>query len=131
MKTLKLEIAGRALHLCLNGAALFDIYDKYGTTGFLTDPIRGETREAFEATCWFLAKLAEQGELVRRQQGHDKAPIATADWFRTALRPADVLVARQAIETAVRLGFAREVDDDEEIDLGLAELDAQKKTAAG
>lgn len=127
MKTVKTELCGRTQHLCLNGAALFDIYDKFGTAGFLTEPIRGETREAFHATCWVFAKLAEQGELVRRHMGHDKSPILPPEHYMTAFRPADVLVARQAIEAAVRLGFAREEDGEDEVDLGLMELEAQKK----
>lgn len=133
MKTLKIEIAGRTYHLCLNGAALFDIYDKFGTDHFLLDPIRGETREAFNATCWLFAKLAEQGELVRRRMGHDKERIDLPEHFCAVFRPADVLRARRAIEEAVRLGFAREAEDEggDEVDLGLLELDAQKKTAGG
>lgn len=128
MKLCKITIAGQPYRLCLNGAALFDCYDKFGTDGFLTDHIKGNSRKAFNATCWMFAKLAEQGELVRRYQGYDRQPIRTVEQFQAMFRPVDVLTARQAIEAAVQLGFAREEPDEEdaEIDLGLQEL--EKKT---
>lgn len=131
MRLCKIEINGQTYRLCLNGAALFDIYDKFGTNGFLTDHIKGNSRKAFNATCWMFAKLAEQGELVRRHQGYDKQEIKPPEHFQTFFRPVDVLTARQAIETAVQMGFAREEAEDEsqEIDLGLQEL--EKKTGAG
>ena len=60
MKTFPYTLNGNTWHLCLNGAALFDIYEKYGDKGFVTDHIAGNDKNAFQATCWMLAKLAEQ-----------------------------------------------------------------------
>ena len=129
MKTFPFEHNGQTWHLCLNGAALFDIYEKFGDKGFVTDPIKGTGKESFEATCWMLSKLAEQGEMVRRYQGCDHGKFPTAQMFRATLSPLDVMEARKAICEAVALGFRREVrDEDEEVDVGLLEL--QKKTAA-
>lgn len=129
MKTLKYEVGGRTFHLCMNGTAVFDFYEHYGTESQLLDPIEGNDKEAFENLCWMLSKLSEQGELVRRYQGHDRAPMAGTDWFRTMLKPMEVPVAKLAVQQAVRLGFSREVDsgEEEEVDLGLMEL--EKKTA--
>lgn len=131
MKLCKIDINGQTFRLCLNGAALFDIYDKFGTKGFVTDPIEGHTRKAFNATCWMFAKLAEQGELVRRHQGYDRQEIKMPEYFQTFFRPADVLTAREAIKTAVQVGFAREIPDEEdgEIDLGLQELKKKRNRA--
>lgn len=127
MKTFPYEHNGQTFHLCLNGAALFDIYDKFGTKGFVTDHIKGTSRKSFENTCWMLAKLAEQGELVRRYQGHEHGKFPTEQMFRATLSPLHVADARKAIGAAVALGFTREVEDEEEeVDLGLVEL--QKKT---
>lgn len=130
MKTFPFEHNGQTWHLCLNGAALFDIYEKYGDKGFVTDPIKGTGKESFEATCWMLAKLAEQGEMVRRYQGCDHGKFPTAQMFRATLSPLDVMEARKAICEAVAQGFRREVrDEDEEVDVGLLEL--QKKNGSG
>ncbi len=129
MKTVEFTVEGRSFHLCMNSAALFDCYEKFGSDGFVTDPIEGNNKKAFENLCWMLAKFAEQGELVRRYLKHDRGFMGSADWFRTMLKPLDVPPAKAAIQQAVRLGFSREHDEDEEIDLGLAEL--EKKTANG
>ena len=118
---------GRTFHLCMNGAALFDCYEKFGAEGFVTDPIKGNDKAAFENTCWMLAKFSEQGELCRRYLQHDRGFMGSEDWFRKMLKPLDVVAAKRAIEEAVRLGFSREHDEEDEIDLGLVEL--QKKTA--
>lgn len=129
MKTYEFKFNGQIYHLCMNGAALFDIYEKFGTKGFVTDHIKGGGKKSFGATCWMLAKLAEQGELVRRYQGFDKGPFITEQQLRVLLSPLDVPEAKRAIEAAVRLGFRREEDAaKKETDLGLIEL--QKKTEA-
>ena len=97
MKTLEYQFNGQTYHLCLNGAALFDIYEKYGNKGFVTDPIRGTGKKSFSATCWMLSKLAEQGELVRRYQGYPHGKFPTEQMFAAMLRPADVPAAKLAI----------------------------------
>ena len=129
MKTVEFTVGGRTFHLCMNSAALFDCYEKFGSEGFVTDPIQGNDKQAFESTCWMLAKFAEQGELVRRYLKHDRGYMGSVEWFRTMLKPLDLIAAKAAIENAVRLGFAREHDEDEEIDTGLMEL--EKKTVNG
>lgn len=126
MKTVEYKLNGQTYHLCLNGSALFDIYEKYGSKGFVTDHIKGGDKKSFSATCWILAKLAEQGELVRRHQGFDHGKFPTELMFRAMLGPLDVLDANHAIGLAVALGFRRETGEDEEVDLGLVEI--QKKT---
>lgn len=128
MKTFPYELDGHKFYLCLNGQALFDAYDKFGYEGFLTKHIEGQSKASFENTCWLLAKLAEQGELVRRWQGLDRGPIAPEQYFRANLKPLDVAGAKDAIREAISLGFSREEEHERRVrDLGLEEL--QKKTA--
>ena len=128
MKTHEVDLCGQHLYLLLNGQALFDLYDKFGTKGFLTDPLKDKGKPGFEATCYFLSKLAEQGELLRRWQGQTRGPILPEQFFRVNLAPRDVYLARDAIVETVRLGFAREEAEEHDVDLGLVEL--QKKTAS-
>lgn len=127
MKTVEFDLGDMRLHLCMNGAALFDIYDKFGRKGQLLDHIQGNSKEAFENTCWFLWKLAEQGELVRRWMGHRPRPIIQERQMRALLGPMDVPRAKEAIGEAARLGFAMEtpVERPERIDLGLQKLKEQ------
>lgn len=130
MKTTEYRFHGRSYHLCLNGAALFDIYDRYGTKGFVTDVLKGNGKKSFQATCWMLAKLAEQGELVRRYEGFDHGKFPTPEYFSAMLRPLDVPAAKQAIADTVRQGFAQDCPAEAgAVDEGLAEL--EKKTEAG
>ena len=128
MKTVDFAWRGQTLHLLLNGAALFDAYDKYGTDVELLDLVTGSSRKSFQATSWLLAKLAEQGELARRLEGYSAEKQPTAFQLTVLMSPLDVTRARRAICKAVSLGFAMEHrDEDEVVDLGLQEL--EKKTA--
>ena len=127
MKTTPFELHGREYHLCMNGAALFDIYDKFGTAGSVTDPIDGSDRKSFDATCWMLYKLSEQGAMVRRYQGHERAPYLREGELRATLTPAETIRAKEAIKYAVKNGFALEVprEEPESEDVWLHELEAK------
>lgn len=127
MKTAEFTLNGQTYFLCLNGAALFDIYEKYGSKGFVTDHIKGNGKKSFEATCWILAKLAEQGELVRRYLGFDRGPVPSETMLRALLSPRDVPEAKAAITEAVRLGFEREEQQGGAVDLGLLEIEKKAK----
>ena len=121
MKTTHIEIYGQELHLRLTAAALYDIYEEFGS-GSVFEHISGSDRAAFEAVCWYLAKLAEQGELTRRWQGFEAGPIPTAEQFRIQLTPADMPLAKLALMRAINRGFGREIEDEEPVDVGLAEF---------
>ena len=127
MKTVDFELAGRTYHLLLNGAALFDAYDRFGDKGDLLDHIAGTARDSFDNTVWLLVKLCQQGEAWRRHNGEDPQPMLSTDAALLLLGPMDVIRARAAIRAAYAMGFEREdPSEEEEIDLGLLEL--QKKT---
>ena len=55
MKLTAFPFNGTTYYLLLNGAALFNIYDQYGSEGSVFDPIRGGGSEGFAAVCWYLA----------------------------------------------------------------------------
>lgn len=130
MRTIPFSLRGVTYHLLLNGAALFDLYDKFGDKGSISDHLQGNGREAFDNTCFFLEKLAEQGELWRRYMGLDHGPLPTAELFQIALSPLEATAAKGAVMEAILSGFAREeAESGKAVDKGLLEL--QKKTAAG
>lgn len=127
MKTVKVTIYGRTCHLRLTSAALYDIYERYGKEKSAFEHIEGAGKDAFDAICWYFAKLAEQGELTRRYQGHEPRDIITEAEVKLLLTPNDFPAAKMAVLRAMQEGFGREVEDDEPVDIGLLEL--QKKTA--
>lgn len=130
MKTVPFTMGGQTYHLLLNGAALFDLYEQFGDQDSLLNHLDGRGRQSFENTCVFLAKLGEQGELLRRYLGHDPGPVPTEELFRVGLSPRDAARAKSAVIEAVCAGFEREEGGKQkQVDKGLLEL--QKKTAAG
>ncbi len=130
MRTVPFRLGNETFYLLLNGAALFELYEKFGDEGSLMDHLNGRGRESFENTCFFLAKLGEQGELLRRYLGHDPGTVPTEELFRVGLSPRDVLRAKAAVKEAICAGFSREeAPKHERVDLGLLTL--QKKTEAG
>ena len=87
------------------------------------------SREGLSALCAAAAILAEQGELARRQMGYTPQPILEEDGVSASLAPADLARLKLAVTSAITLGYGREVEPEgNEVDLGLAELNAQKKT---
>ena len=127
MKTVEFELAGRTYHLMLNGAALFDAYDRFGDKGDLLDRIVGADRASFDNTVWLLVKLCQQGEVWNRHNGADPQPMLSAEAAAVLMGPMDVIRARAAIRAAYAAGFERDnPSEEEEIDVGLLEL--QKKT---
>lgn len=129
MKAVRLALAGRERHLCFTVEAMFQLQDLYGGTGELLDLIQENSREGFAAACGAAAILAEQGELVRRSMGYDPTPMAGAEDIAATTAPSDLAALKLAIPAAVSLGYGREVEpESDEVDLGLAELNEQKKT---
>lgn len=131
MKTHEVELCGQRVALLLNGQALFDIYEKFGTDEFITEHIKGQSKASFENACWMLAKLAEQGELWRRWQGMDKRAFVSEHFFRVNLSPRETIAAKDAIRTAIYLGFAREETEGEgDVDIYAEELKKKQETKA-
>ena len=91
--------------------------------------VKMQARDGFAAACKAAAILAEQGELARRQTGYTPQPILEEDGVSASLAPADLARLKLAVTSAITLGYGREVEpENDEVDLGLAELNEQKKT---
>lgn len=128
MRTVPVSLGGVTYHLLLNGAALFDLYDRFGDRGSLADHLQGSGRDAFENTCFFLEKLAEQGELWRRYQGYDHGPLPEAEAFRVGLTPMEAVLARKAVVEALTAGFAQEeTEKPGTVDKGLLALQKKRR----
>lgn len=129
MKAVKLTLAGRERYLTFTVEAMFQIQEQFGGPSELIEAVQDSGRAGFSAACKAAAILAEQGELARRSLGYDPEPIADEAAIAASLSPGEVAALKLAVPAAMSLGFGREVEpDDDEVDLGLAELNAQKKT---
>lgn len=127
MKLVKFDLQGTEYHLLMTGGALFEAYDRFGDKGDMMERITGTDRESFDNTVWMLVLLAKHGEAYRRYMGEDATPMLSVEAATKTMGPKDVIRARDAIRRAFAIGFEREeLSEEEEIDLGLLEL--QKKT---
>ena len=131
MKEITINIAGTDFYLFYNGAAMYELRDKLGTENVF-DAIKHNNHESFGALCDVLAVLIEQGELFRRWHGYDKGKILTSSTLRVLIRPVDIPAIHLAIRDAIMEGMRNETPEDEDIDLGLQELEAKnvKKKAS-
>lgn len=127
MKAVKITLAGQAYYLAFNGSAMFAFEDAFGGVNAYLEKAGDLGRAGFEAVCRAAALLAEQGELARRAMGYDRGPIPAAEQIMACAAPADLVTLRQAALNAILAGFGREVEGEEDVDLGLLELE-QKKT---
>lgn len=129
MKAVKLILAGRERHLMLTVEAMFQLEEIFGGTSELIGAVSVEGREGFQAACKAAAVLAEQGELARRHMGYAPMPLVTEEDIAATTDPSGLPGLKMAVTAAMTLGFGREIEpENDEVDLGLAELDGQKKT---
>lgn len=129
MRAVKINLAGRERYLCFTVEAMFQIEERFGGTRELTDTMEANSRTGFEAACGAAAILAEQGELCRRSMGYEQEPLCSAEEIAAAMAPSDLARLKLAVVSAITLGYGREVEPaNDEVDMGLAELNEQKKT---
>jgi hypothetical protein len=115
---------GREYPLLLNGNAYFKLIGLFGDN----DVIGGLMACDFERVCEAAAILAEQAELDRRADGYGDLPFL--DGARLAVKSgvAQAFAVKSAVMQAAIDGFEREkLDENEEIDLSLAELNKKKE----
>lgn len=113
-------------HFIYNAAAYFAAQDKYPDG--LMDAVLQSGFEGFAAVCWALELLSTQGELIRRDMGHDRQePLKESDALKY-MRPADFLEAKRLIITAIAAGL-KAGEEPEEVDEVLMELQKKTETA--
>lgn len=119
-----MNIAGYDFYLMYNGAAMYNLREKLCDKK-IYEAIATDDVQSFYALCDILAEMIAQGELYRRWMGFDKGKIVTSATLRVILRPVDIPAARQAVLDAFVRGMRSETPENEDIDLGLQELEAK------
>lgn len=129
MKAVEIALMGEKRYMAFTVEAMFQVEEQFGGADKLLDAVMEPGREGFAAVCRAAAILAEQGELGRRALGYDPEPMPDADAIAAGMTPGELAALKRAIPAAMSLGFGREVQpENNEIDLGFAALNAQKKT---
>lgn len=126
MKAAKFTLAGQDYYLAFNSEAMFAFEDEFGGSNAYFDMTKNGGREAFSAVCKAAAILSEQGELARRALGYDSGPILTAEQAGATTTPAEALMLRKAVMETIMAGYGREVESDEDVDVGLLELERKQ-----
>ena len=126
------EINGRQYPLHYSVDVMFEALDRFKDINTALDVISGDGIAAFEATQWLAVKLANDGELCRREAGYEPVAMLQASDITTRMTPIAFAALKSAVVDAILVGYGREVSDEtgQERDLGLEELEA-KKTMAG
>ena len=118
--------------LLYNANAYFDIKEAHGndiTEAMYSTDDSGKIQvdgTQYKNICHILSILIVQAELWRRCEGQDKKDIPSLTYIKTHLKPFEVYPIIGKIMNAVSTGMKQETEEDEEVDLGLLEL--QKKT---
>lgn len=122
-------IKGKLRPLNFSIDVMFDAAEKYGSMSEAFDIIEKENKESLNAIRWFLLRMANDAELVRRQEGYDQEEILTDEDIQIR-SPGMYAIYKNAVLEAVRIGYTREVEDPkQEVDLVLQELNAKKEKA--
>lgn len=115
---------GRRLYLAYTASAMFDIYDVLKDGQQVTDILVG-SKNTFPAFCEVVAIMAGYGERIRRAEGHLAEEPVSAESLML-MDPVEYLELKREALAAVMSGYHKDIQDGEEVDVGLAEL--QKKT---
>lgn len=109
---------------------MFKVNEKFGGVNQALTAIEGDTMEGLQSVRWLAAEMANDGELCRREAGCDPRKMLTIDDISMRMTPLDYAILKGAVVNAIVAGYRREVDNGEDVDLGLAELN-EKKAPAG
>lgn len=126
MKAAKVTLAGQDYFLVFNGAAMFEFDDAFGGSSAYFENTKGDGREVYATVCKAASILSEQGELIRRSLGYDKGPILTEEQALILAAPMEAARLRKAVMDAILAGYGREIEDDEDVDMGLLELERKQ-----
>lgn len=126
------QIKGNTYTLNYSVEVMFDVADKFGNIQDALTALERNDKEGFDALVWFLLKMAADGELARRDAGYDPRPFLERADISMRMKPLEFEELKGAVVQAITYGYRREVEGEEqEIDVGLQELNEKKTKAVG
>ena len=126
-RTEQVFINGKQYTLNYGMAVNWAVEEKYGTAANAMQACMAPGKEGFDAMRWIAVKMANNGELLRRQQGYDSETMLAEKDIQPTMAPGEYVPLSNAIASCIQKGYAQEREDpDQEYDLGLAELNEKK-----
>lgn len=128
-KMIYAPVGGKFRPLNFSIEVMFDAAELFGSMANAFDVLEKENLEGLNAIRWFIVHMANDAELIRRQEGYSADPMLTENDVEIK-NPAYYRIYKQAVLKAIDLGYTREVDDPkQEVDLVLQEINAKKEKA--
>lgn len=126
-RTEKVFINGNQYTLNYGMAVVWELEEKYKTAAEAMKLVVKGGKDGFDATRWLAVKMANNGEMLRRQQGYDKQPFLAEKDIQPTMNPGEYIPLATAVCHVLNIGYEQEYDDpNKEYDLGLAELNEKK-----
>lgn len=122
-KMIVAEINGKKRYLHYSIECLFAVNEKYGSVQTALEILQKDNRESFEAVRYLAALMANDAELCRRAEGFTAEEMISENDIPLRMSPGKYALLMDAVCEAIAEGYRQEQEDeDEETDLGLAEL---------
>ena len=127
-RIIEAQLNGRTIYLNYSIDVMFAVIEKYNNIEKVFDALERDDKLGFETLRWLVIRMANDGELCRRQLGMDKSDFVSEADISIHISPYEYVELKAAVTEAIQAGYFREIPGDTDVDLGLAELN-QKKTA--
>ena len=108
---------------------MFKVHEKFGGITQALAALDGDDKKSVEDTLWLLTELVNDGELCRRAANLEPMEMLSTDTLMR-ISPVEYIRYKDSVIKAILAGYGREIPGEDEIDLGLAELN-EKKAPAG
>lgn len=127
-RMVKTTINGEVYLLNFSIEVMFLMNEKFGNLDKALDILAQDDKEGFETVRWFAVNMANDGELCRRATGFSHRQMLGIDDISMRISPMELNLLRADITAAIVKGYNRENKEEveQEVDLGLAELESKK-----
>lgn len=131
METNCVTFAGEEIPLNYSIEVMFGAEEKFGGITNAMETIGNGGIEGFEALRWLFVRMANDGELCRREAGREPRPLLEEKDVSPRMSPKLFAELQRAVTEAVRRGYETEIANSKGqfIDLGLLELERKNPEA--
>ena len=126
-------INGKETPLFYSVDVMFDVNDRFGDVRTAIETLDRDDKEAFEAVRWMAVRMANEAELIRREEGYDHETMLTEKDITPHMKVKAFAELKNKVADAIAIGYGQEIEEAEkkEVDLGLQEINSKKGKAKG